>query len=230
MIKNKKTAILIFLFVVIALVIFVVLVSCFLPKDSSVAPKKTTSFSNQSNSLNTFLGNTTYSIDDLTFEQLVTVKSNGQKCIVSMYEKNNDSQWTQVIGDTAGYVGYNGVTQEIVQGDFCTPIGLFSLGDAFYLNEKPETGLNSFKILDNYYWVDDPMSRFYNQLVVGTENKDWDSAEHMIEFVDYEYGCVIEDNTYPIIAGRGAAIFFHCGQAPTGGCVAVSVQDMKKYL
>lgn len=84
---------------------------------------------------------------------------------------------------------------------------------------------------EHTYWVDDPESKYYNQRVEGVENKDWNSAEHMIDYYSaYHYGFVIEFNTTNIIAGKGSAIFFHCSQSPTAGCVGVSENSLLVYL
>jgi L,D-peptidoglycan transpeptidase YkuD (ErfK/YbiS/YcfS/YnhG family) len=77
--------------------------------------------------------------------------------------------------------------------------------------------------------VDDPDSDFYNKYVVGTENKDWNSAERMIEYNGYRYGFVVDYNV-ECIKGAGSAIFFHIGSNPTAGCVATSEEVILKYL
>ncbi|MDE5831152.1 MAG: hypothetical protein K2H53_06060 [Clostridia bacterium] len=59
------------------------------------------------------------------------------------------------------------------------------------------------------YWVDDPKSKYYNQLVnIKNIEKDWDSAEHLIDYpVQYEY--LIEIKTNPnCIPGKGSRSIF----------------------
>jgi L,D-peptidoglycan transpeptidase YkuD (ErfK/YbiS/YcfS/YnhG family) len=41
---------------------------------------------------------------------------------------------------------------------------------------------------------------------------------------------VIEYNTRPAVPGRGSAIFLHCGNQPTAGCVAVPESAMLDIL
>ena len=180
------------------------------------------------------LANTEYDMEYLNkhdCQQIITVNSTGAEAAISLYEKNSDGVWENADLDTDGYVGKRGVTNNSSEGSYETPYGLYEIGDAFYIDDVPETGLNSFMVTSDTYWVDDPDSEFYNQRVEGTENQDWNSAEHMIDYYSsYKYGFVIEFNTANTIPGKGSAIFFHCGSGPTAGCVSVSEDMMLAYL
>ena len=73
-----------------------------------------------------------------------------------------------------------------------TPAGVFPIGEAFYIEEKPKTGLSTFQITENTYWVDDEDSELYNQRIELDGEKTWQSAERMIEYTDaYKYGFVV---------------------------------------
>lgn len=82
------------------------------------------------------------------------------------------------------------------------------------------------------YWVDDANSKYYNKLVnIFDVNKDWNSAEHLIDYpIQYEY--LIEIKTNPNnIPGKGSAIFLHCtNNLPTAGCIAIDRESMKKII
>lgn len=172
-----------------------------------------------------------YSVNDLSAQQLIVVNSQGNSAYVSMYQKDSGGQWTDSGISCYGFVGQNGVDEKSMEGDYKTPFGLYSIGDAFYIDSPPQTNLNSFHITNDTYWVDDPNSAYYNQRVEGTANMDWSSAEHMISYYSsYKYGFVINYNTNPIVPGKGSAIFFHVGSSPTAGCIAVSEGDLLNYL
>lgn len=172
-----------------------------------------------------------YSVDNLSAEQLIIVDSRGSSATVSMYDKLDDGTWVDTGLTTYGYVGQNGVDVKSQEGDYKTPYGLYHIGDMFYIDDKPQTKLNSFQVTEQTYWVDDPNSAYYNQRVEGTYSMDWNSAEHMKSYYSsYKYGFVIDYNTNPIVAGKGSAIFFHIGYSPTAGCVAVSENDVLSYL
>lgn len=97
---------------------------------------------------------------------------------------------------------------------------------------KNKNGLNYTQINEEMYWVDDCKSKYYNQLVeISKVKKDWDSAEHLIDYkVQYEY--LIEIKTNPNnIPGKGSAIFLHCtNNCPTAGCIAVDRESMKTIV
>ena len=172
-------------------------------------------------------------VDDLgTFNcnQLITVDSNGATAKINFFKLQNN-QWT-LDNDMScsGFVGAKGVTQDMHEGGKASPKGLYSIGDAFYMHNAPNTGLTTFKITNDTYWVDDPNSAYYNKRVEGTQNKDWNSAERMIEHpAEYEYGCVINYNTNAVY-NAGSAIFFHVSNKPTAGCIGASREFVLKYL
>lgn len=135
--------------------------------------------------------------------------------------------------ETNAYIGKNGVTVQKQEGDGKTPLGKFELGVALGIHQSIINQKIKYKqITKDMYWVDDPKSRYYNQMVnISTTKKDWDSAEHLIQYpIQYEY--LIEIKTNPKnIPGKGSAIFLHCtNNRPTAGCVAIDKVIMKKII
>ncbi|MDR3277625.1 MAG: hypothetical protein LBT12_02535 [Oscillospiraceae bacterium] len=163
--------------------------------------------------------------------QLVVVESVGGAVTARFFEMDGGGRWVE--DETlraSGWAGANGVAVKTREGDEITPVGQYAVGDAFYTSDKPDTGLNTFKITENTYWIDDPNSQYYNMRIEGTDGKDWDSAERMMSYAEnYKYGFVIGFNTERT-PGAGSAIFFHVGSRDTTGCVAVSESDCLKYL
>ena len=105
------------------------------------------------------------------------------------------------------------------------------MGDAFYIDDKPNTEYPMFQITDDTYWVTDPKSKFFNQKVEGTDEMDWNTADHMItKSKQYKYGMVIKYNTDNIKTDAGSEILLHCGDSPTAGCVAVPENIMKTII
>ncbi len=165
-----------------------------------------------------------------TTAQVVLVVSSGSNAKIYFYEKTNNVWHEYETMRINGFVGENGVSDEKIEGDLKTPLGMYRIGSAFYIGELPQTKLRSFAITDNTYWVDDPKSRFYNRLVEGTTEKDWNSAEHMMSGgINYSNGFVIEYNA-ECVPGAGSAIFFHVSSKKTTGCVAASAVGVKAYL
>lgn len=173
------------------------------------------------------------SFEDLDFTQLVLVVAHHSKAVIYCYEQSNGIwNFNDGLGYINGYVGRNGVSENKIEGDDCTPAGMFRLGYAFGVNGKPETEMTFRQITENSFWVDDPDSEHYNQWVEGTEGADWNSAEHLCKYPNsYAYAIVIEYNWIPnIVSGAGSAVFLHCGDAPTSGCIAMSEQKILQII
>ena len=161
--------------------------------------------------------------------QLIVVNSSGTSAEISFFEKSA-GVWKRDDSLTCGgYVGVEGTVDYMSEQVSGTPKGLYPIGSAFYQDSAPDTGLDSFAITSDTYWVDDPDSKYSTQTVVGEENRDWDSAEHMSEIPSYRYGFVINYNM-PAEYNKGSAIFFHIGYSPTQGCVAASEDMVLAYL
>lgn len=178
------------------------------------------------------IGRAGYSADDFDFSQLITVDATGSYATVNAFEKV-DGTWvkTQVLSGVSGCVGSQGVSESASEYASYTPKGLYPLGTGFGICDDPGTGLDYIKVTEDSYWVDDVNSKYYNQYVDGTEDKDWSSAEHLIEYSGaYDYCVFIEYNTNPVIPGDGSAFFLHVGTTPTAGCVAIPEEDMQETL
>ena len=137
---------------------------------------------------------------------------------------------------TQAYIGKKGASKIKIEGNKKTPIGIFDLGIALgtHSNEEMQNKLKIHyeQITDDMYWVDDSNSKYYNKLVsIKNTEKDWDSAEHLIDFpTEYEY--LVEIKTNPDnIPNQGSAIFLHCTQnEPTLGCVGINREIMEKII
>jgi len=161
--------------------------------------------------------------------QLIIVTADGTYADIHFYSRSS-GQWTEVSSlSCSGRVGRSGVSSHKQEGDGATPTGLYSIGSGFYIHSAPDTGLDLFQITQDTYWIDDPDSQFYNQRIEGTENKDWDSAEHMIDYGTYRYGFVVDYNLTAEY-NAGSAIFFHIGSSSTAGCIATSENMVLAYL
>ena len=156
----------------------------------------------------------------------------------TIYVKKENNKYYLIYDDGKEecYIGKNGLTNNKKEGDLKTPIGEFKLGIAFGIHEEKEININQtlkyIQINKNLYWVDDPNSKYYNQLVdITKEKKDWNSAEHLIEHtIPYEYAIEIKTNPQNI-PGKGSAIFLHCKNKDyTAGCIAIPTEKMKELL
>ena len=122
------------------------------------------------------------------------------------------------------------------EGDGKSPAGIFKLSAVFGFASAAEMNLQNFPYLhvtEALECVDDPASRFYNQVVEKTavDTIDWQSSEKMIK-VDPQYrlGVTVDHNLPTPQPGGGSCIFLHIWKAPgkpTIGCTAMDAADME---
>lgn len=173
-----------------------------------------------------------YNEGDFNCQQLIIVDSYDISATVNCFEKK-DGVWEDVpnLTDISGYVGVQGVSSYANEYESYTPKGLFGIGTGFGICDDPGTGLDYFKITQDSYWVNDVNSVYYNQHVEGIQNKDWSSAEHLIDYMgNYNYCVFIKYNSNPPVPEKGSAFFLHVGSSPTAGCVAISEDYMIEVL
>ncbi len=178
--------------------------------------------------------------DDLNGNKLLLIEadnsSSTSKAKIYCYDKTADGYWWNSLGDgntitEDAYIGENGSGYDITADSKKTPSGIWTLGKGFYIGEKPDTDYPMFEITENTYWVTDEKSKSFNKKVEGTDKKDWSKADHMITSEQsYKYGIVVNYNTDEPVSGKGFAIFMHCGDKPTEGCIAVPEDTMKTIL
>ena len=174
-------------------------------------------------------GTSLQQLSDIGCTQLVTVNSSGSNAEIRFFSLENNAWVADDSLTCSGFVGRNGVTANMHEGGNASPFGLYRVGDAFYIYDQPATGLNSFQVTGDTYWVDDPDSAHYNQHMEGTAEKDWNSAEHMIDYDVYRYGFVVDYNPEAVY-NAGSAIFFHISANPTAGCIGTDEAHVLSYL
>ena len=176
----------------------------------------------------------------LNSRQVVVVETNlmsEYRASLSVFELNESGFWQRCyfLGqDTIpAVIGRNGMSADKVEGDGCTPVGIYYIGLAFGYMSKIDSGLNYRQITENDYWVDDSGSPHYNRWIVDITTPAV-SAEKMYRLDGlYKYGAVIEYNTYQPVVGKGSAIFLHIWRdstTPTAGCAAISEPDILALL
>jgi L,D-peptidoglycan transpeptidase YkuD (ErfK/YbiS/YcfS/YnhG family) len=131
-------------------------------------------------------------------------------------------------------LGRTGIKADKREGDGGTPRGRFRPLRLWWRADRlprPRTLLPVRRISPDDAWCEDPHHRRYNRAFRRSANEPGDRLRR----ADGLYDMVIEidHNTRPRVAGRGSAVFIHVarpGFAPTAGCVALRVQDLKTLL
>ncbi len=158
------------------------------------------------------------------------------KATVYCFEKSDTGYWWNIVGDgraicKEAYIGSGGSDFDAPADSGITPGGILTLGEGFYIGEKPDTDYEMFEITEDTYWVTDPASQHYNERVEGTEEKDWSTADHMITSdKSYKYGIVIGYNTEDPDSEKASAIFLQCGSTATEGSIALPEDTLKTIL
>jgi L,D-peptidoglycan transpeptidase YkuD (ErfK/YbiS/YcfS/YnhG family) len=125
-----------------------------------------------------------------------------------------------------------------IEGDNKATAGIFRLGPAFGYASSDHARwikLPYVSVTKNTEGVDDPESRYYNQLVDRTKvaKVDWRSSEKMLRpDVLYKWGVFVAHNA-SAKPGAGSCIFLHIWRDPSGataGCTAMPEQDLVKML
>ena len=125
-------------------------------------------------------------------------------------------------------IGKNGLKKNKIEGDKCTPKGIFKLGTLYYRKDrvnKPTTNLKIKNIKRNMGWCNDSKNKLYNQEI--KVNKNIKHEKLFRKDYKYDYLLVIEYNTKKIKANKGSAIFIHLTKnfKTTIGCIALLQKD-----
>jgi L,D-peptidoglycan transpeptidase YkuD (ErfK/YbiS/YcfS/YnhG family) len=124
------------------------------------------------------------------------------------------------------------------EGDNKVPAGIFHLGPAFGYAAADRASwikLRYVPLTKNTEGVDDPRSRYYNQLVDRSKiaQVDWKTSEKMLRPDDlYKWGVVVAHNS-SATPGAGSCIFLHIWRNPsaaTVGCTAMPEPNLVKLL
>ena len=172
-------------------------------------------------------------LNDANVKQIVTVQCD-DKCgaRVKMFEKTTVGEkniWTETLS-CDGIIGLEGLGKT-KEGDNKTPIGDFGILTAFGIKPNPGTKLPYVDVTPDTYCCGD--EEYYNKIINAAElSHECPNGEHLIDYTpEYNYGLFIDYNK-ECEPGKGSAIFFHCAGANTytGGCVAVSEENMVKIM
>jgi L,D-peptidoglycan transpeptidase YkuD (ErfK/YbiS/YcfS/YnhG family) len=189
--------------------------------------------------------------------QLIVVTGTGWKstsATVRAYQRRADGTWRQVFAAVPARTGYGGWAWASlrVQDTGQTPVGTFTITQAFGVRADPGTRLPYRRVDGNDYWVGDRRDpRTYNVFEPSASKKrTWriSQAERLGAYpTQYAYAAVIDFNRpagvhwnaargeyltgTPSRVGRGSAVFLHAsGKGSTAGCVSVRRTDLVRLL
>ena len=125
-------------------------------------------------------------------------------------------------------IGKNGLKKKKIEGDNCTPKGIFNLGTLYFRKDRvdiPNIRIKKKIIKPNMAWCNDPNHELYNKEIIS--NKLIRSEKLFRKDNKYDYLIEINYNKKKIIPKKGSAIFIHLTKnyAPTAGCIALKKKD-----
>ena len=141
--------------------------------------------------------------------------------------------WIARSGTIVAHVGSQGLTTAPNESLSATPIGSFTLTQAFGANSNPGTALPYFRTTLADWWISQagPLYNTHQHCAGGcqfdTTNSPSNPNEHLVtETPYYNYAVVIDYNTSNsptgVRQGAGSAFFLHVTDgSPTAGCVAI---------
>jgi len=136
-----------------------------------------------------------------------------------------------------GLADFNAAPRK-VEGDNKAPAGIFRLGPAFGYAPRSAARwikLSYVPVTAQTEGIDDPHSRYYNQLLDRSKvaKVDWHSSEQMLRADNlYKWGVVVGHNSRAT-PGAGSCIFLHIwkdSRSATAGCTAMPEENLVNLL
>ena len=131
-------------------------------------------------------------------------------------------------------IGKSGLTHFKKEGDLATPKGCFKLGLLYYRKDRiklPKYAIKKRIIKKNMGWCNDIRSKKYNQEISFPFKY---RAEKLYRKENiYDIFINIKYNHFPIVKGKGSAIFLHLSKKKyksTSGCIGIKRRDLLKIL
>lgn len=185
-------------------------------------------------------------VEQTLFGQPISTERNGEYRIavktavdgdyhaeLSIYQAQNGA-YAKVFSCPA-LIGKNGPGKQS-EGDVKTPLGTWTIGEAYGVKDDPGALVPFTKITDDMYWcATGSNGTKYNSLLFKSDDPtaDYSEDEHLADYeIRYAYLLDLGYNA-PGAPYAGNAIFLHCWKTPdtpTGGCVAISEEDMITVL
>jgi L,D-peptidoglycan transpeptidase YkuD (ErfK/YbiS/YcfS/YnhG family) len=146
--------------------------------------------------------------------------------------------WLRVGKPASAHIGSDGMTRSPSESRSATPIGSFTLTQAFGYAGNPGTHLRYFRTSGADWWISQsgPLYNTHQHCWSGCRFNQGSPNEHLYyERPYYKYAVVIDYNTRNsprgVRQGAGSAFFLHVTDGrPTAGCVAIREARLKPIM
>jgi L,D-peptidoglycan transpeptidase YkuD (ErfK/YbiS/YcfS/YnhG family) len=166
----------------------------------------------------------------------VTAPSTGSTTATLQAWSKSGSGWRKVGPAVPAFVGSNGMSTHTHEGLSATPMGSFTLTQAFGANSDPGTDLPYFKTSWADYWMSSPGKYYNTHQHCSSCGYDNGVNEHLVtETPYYNYAVVIDYNTANapggVRQGAGSAFFLHVEHnGATAGCVSIPQDQLVRIM
>ena len=164
---------------------------------------------------------------------MVAPSTSSTVATLQAYEKSG-SGWRTHGGAVTAHLGSDGLSSQPSESLSATPIGSFTLTEAFGRDANPGTSLPYRQTTTADWWISQS-GPLYNTLQHCTGScafTQGDPNEHLYAIApQYNYAVVIDYNRAPVTQGAGSAFFLHVTDGgPTAGCVAIPQDNLTALM
>lgn len=167
--------------------------------------------------------------DTADSSQLITVTNagTGDAATLQAFARQN-GRWQRAFGPFPVTIGAAGFSHAVSEQTVASPIGFFTLTQAFGNDPDPGTELPYHQVSYGDVWVSQPSSPYYNTMQADDADGVRGTGEKLWEVVPgYDYAVVIDYNRDPVRAGAGSAFFLHVQiPEPSAGCVTMPAAQL----
>jgi L,D-peptidoglycan transpeptidase YkuD (ErfK/YbiS/YcfS/YnhG family) len=146
--------------------------------------------------------------------------------------------WRKVGPSVAAWFGSAGLSRHTNEGRSATPIGSFTLTQAFGHDADPGTALPYVRTTPDDWWISEagPLYNTRQRCAASCAFNRGDPNEHLyFETPYYDYAVVIDYNTRNapggVQQGAGSAFFLHVSVGePTAGCISIAKDQLVRIM
>jgi L,D-peptidoglycan transpeptidase YkuD (ErfK/YbiS/YcfS/YnhG family) len=157
---------------------------------------------------------------------VVASSTGSTTAVLQAWNKAPGGGWLRYGSAVTAHVGAEGLTTQPSESKSATPIGSFTLTQAFGALGNPGTSLPYFSTGPSDWWISQSGSLYntHQRCSVGCPFTQGNPNEHLRAITpQYNYAVVIDYNRFPVHQGAGSAFFLHVTDgSATAGCVAIS--------
>lgn len=169
-------------------------------------------------------------------QQVVTVSTSSTTATLATLRawQRSGSSWVPYGPAVVAHVGRSGVTSREAESLTASPIGSYSLTEAFGRLPNPGTRLPYFQTSPSDWWISQP-GQYYNTHQVCSANCPFNTGtpNARLYYVSpqYDLAVVIDYNRNPVVQGAGSGIFLHVTAGrPTNGCISLGLPDLVRVM